>query len=379
MPLDQEKRPLHVKLVKGRWYWDPPDKLRASHKLKTQALGADQAAAWAMAHMLNRDNLRLAPDAPAVGTVRWVLELFLDSERAKSLAASTQRDYRWLTRSVLCPLKVGGRTLGELPIQAIRPRHADGIHAELAAANGVTSAHYACRFARRVWKWAARRELVYDNPWTQMELAGLKARTVVFDAGQVAAVVAAAAVRQRPSVGLATLLAYWLGHRQADVLGVTWTALDGERISTRKTGASLPVSIASYPALAAELQLTRARQQAAADAVEPKRIPPAHVVINEHTGKPYTAATFQHLWRSIAAEAGIPADLQFRDLRATAMTELSDSGADIISMSTHSGHKTAQMARRYARPTTKQFERAAGQRLQHLGEKAERPGKPQGK
>ncbi len=44
-------------------------------------------------------------------------------------------------------------------------------------------------------------------------------------------------------------------------------------------------------------------------------------------------------------------------------TELKDAGADILDMSTHTGHKTVTMARRYARPTTAQFERAAAKRL----------------
>jgi hypothetical protein len=61
------------------------------------------------------------------------------------------------------------------------------------------------------------------------------------------------------------------------------------------------------------------------------------------------------------------------------MTELSDSGADIIGMSSHSGHKTAQMARRYARPTTEQLERVAAVRLEHMGKKVARSGKPSGK
>jgi len=55
--------------------------------------------------------------------------------------------------------------------------------------------------------------------------------------------------------------------------------------------------------------------------------------------------------------------LQFRDLRATALTELSDAGADVIDLSTHSAHETTQMARRYVRRTATQFSRAAAKRL----------------
>jgi site-specific recombinase XerD len=367
MPSDPDDlRPLHVKLVKGRWYWDPPDKLRASHKLKTHALGADQSAAWARARMLNRDHLTLTPDKPAVGSVGYVLEAFLESDRYKALAASTQRDYRWLARTVLRPLPAGRRPLGEMPAMAVKPIHADGIYATLLAGRGPSTAHYACRFARRVWKWALRRDLVDANPWTEMELAGLAARTALWTEEQLAAVVLEAEARARPSIGLATLVAYWLGHRQADVLALTWSAIDTtERVLTRKTKVSLPVNVDAYPELAAVLATSRARAQAEADAAEPKRIPPAHVIVNEHTGRPYTAATFQHLWREIATDAGIPAELQFRDIRATAATELSDSGADIIPMSTHLGHKTAQMSRRYARPTGAQFDQAASSRIAH--------------
>ena len=57
---------------------------------------------------------------------------------------------------------------------------------------------------------------------------------------------------------------------------------------------------------------------------------------------------------------GSPDNLQFRDLHATAMTELADAGAGV---STHITHKTVQMARRYARPTAAQFDRAASKRL----------------
>ncbi len=35
----------------------------------------------------------------------------------------------------------------------------------------------------------------------------------------------------------------------------------------------------------------------------------------------------------------------------------------VIEMGTHSAHKTVQMARRYARPTAEQFERAAARRV----------------
>ncbi len=189
---------------------------------------------------------------------------------------------------------------------AVKARHADTIYELLRDKHGHASAHYACRFARLVWKWAARREIVDGaNPWADMELKGIRSRTQVWTREQVAAVVSVAKNAGRPSLGLATLLTYWFGHRQSDVLGLTWTALEAKVINTSKTGVVLPVDASVYPILAAELHATQRTS--------------THVIVNESTSRPYNQHTFRHDWRDMAERAGIPWDLQFRDLRATAL------------------------------------------------------------
>ena len=89
-----EKQPLHVKLVDGRWYRDPPDRLRKGHGLKTQPLGPNKEEALAYARILNRDHLTIAQGKPVPGTVAALVEAFLDSERCSELSPSTQKDYR---------------------------------------------------------------------------------------------------------------------------------------------------------------------------------------------------------------------------------------------------------------------------------------------
>lgn len=117
--------------------------------------------------------------------------------------------------------------------------------------------------------------------------------------------------------------------------------------------------MSAYPELASEIATERARQLLSETAS-------THVVVSEATKRPWNRHAFGHEVRRIARAAGIPDDLQFRDLRATALTELSDAGVDVIPMSTHSGHQTTQMARRYSRPTTDQFRLAADRRRDHL-------------
>jgi hypothetical protein len=364
-------KPPHTKLVKGRWYWDPPDRLRKSHALRTVSLGANTPSAWALARKLNAEHLHLGPGAPVPGTVLWLFESFLAGERCKSLATSTQRDYAWLSRRVLAPLQLGTKTFGEYHAISVKPRQADAIYTLLKAAHGQSSAHYACRLARRVWKWGARRGLTDPvNPWSGMELPGLPQRTQLWTQEQVYLVIAAAHWAGRPSIALATLLAYWFGRRQGDVLTLTWATLESTRQRTRKTGVELPIDVEAYPEVAkaiAETPRTVTARERVPDGRRGERRevtrPTTHVVVSECTGRPYNRHTFGHDWRKIANLAAIPKDLQFRDLRSTAVTELKDAGADVLELSTHTGHTTLSMARRYARPTQKQFRRAAARRL----------------
>jgi hypothetical protein len=357
-PADPTEKPRYTQLRKGRWYWEPPLRLRRANGLAVKALGADQPAAWAYAHRLNKDLAGLDPDAPEPGAVAWLFNEFFGGDRFAGLAASTQGDYRWLAKR-LSKIIIGNQTLGRIQARAIRPRHADRIYSILLGESGHSTAHYACRFARRVWKWAARREHVDPhaaNPWAGMELAGIAEREQSWTAGQVSAVKTKACELGRPSIALAVSLAYWLGHRQGDVLTLTWAALGAGERRTAKTGARAVLVPSAYPELAAELLAEKARQLASETAS-------THAVVCEMTKRPWNPDTFRHEFRRIANAAGIPADLQFRDLRATAATELANAGADVIDMSTHTTHRTVQMARRYARRTPEQFQRAAGKRL----------------
>lgn len=349
-------KPLYTQLRKGRWYWEPPLRLRRSHKLEVKPLGSEQSAAWAYARKLNQELANLEPASAVPGTVTWIFDRFFASEKFAALAPATQRDYRWLAK-VLGDLPMGAKPLGSYSARAVKARHADTVYAAIVADRGHSAGHYACRFARRVWKWAGRLDFVdpHPNPWASMGLTAVPQRHAVWTRQQVDQVIAAAGQAGVPSIGLAVLIAYWLGHRQSDVLGLTWTALDARERETAKTKARVPIVAAAYPELAAALAAERARQKADA--------PSTHVVLSEASKAPWNRFTFVHEFRRIARAAGIPDTLQFRDLRATAQTELADSGASVIEMGTHSGHKTAQMARRYARPTAQQFQRAAAKRL----------------
>jgi hypothetical protein len=223
-----------------------------------------------------------------------------------------------------------------------------------------------------------------------MELQSVGKRSQRWSPEQVVAFCEKARALGWPSQGLAVQLSYWLTHRQGDVLGITHADLEAEGIQTRKTGAAVPVVVGAYPALVAALsqaELDQAaaveRRRQASEAREAKRatrekrepapfgeVVPLQVVVCETTGLAWKPDHFRHVFREIAAAAGLPADIQFRDLRATGLTELADAGATDAQRRTHGGHTTAAMALRYARPTPEQFEEAARRRLEHREQKA---------
>ena len=122
----------------------------------------------------------------------------------------------------------------------------------------------------------------------------------------------------------AFLLALWTGQRQADLLQLRWTDLDGDVITLRQnkkgTLAALPVT--------PELRKLLADIPRAAD-----------TILTDHAGFPWNPATnwFGHNFRLAKKDAGITG-LTFHDLRGTFITNHLAQGKTIqeVAMSGHS-------------------------------------------
>lgn len=77
-----------------------------------------------------------------------------------------------------------------------------------------------------------------------------------------------------------------------------------------------------------------------------KRIGP---VIVSGLGEPYCKRAWTDMWRTHANTAGVPFEIQLRDLRAGAITEAKNLGATMTSLRDFAGHSTTAMTERYAR------------------------------
>lgn len=376
----------------GRPRWEPGPALRrlgfAGVDLKNAAgLWLSEGDAIVRAQELNAeaDARRLNTEAPKRGVSRsphscedlW--DRYRKSSKFTGLAAATQYDYEAKAQPFLYGFKATRRqVLGNG--RTIEPgEHVDGFAGYIVAAidkpvmfsyaeilafqKGKSMSLGIIAVARRLFSFA---ELIgwrseNSNPAFRLELARPAPRLRLGTPTEIAAVVAAADLfpvmdrhgKQRGllhSMGDAIVLALHSGQRQRDVLAMPDTIVDAERIklSQFKTGAAVDVKMT--PACAARMtaakQRARSRQIVSLDA--------GPIIVHEGTGQAYNAHTFRHLFaevRTLAATGqldGKPveglkpcasvADLQFLDLRDTAVTRLALAGCSKWQIASITGH-----------------------------------------
>lgn len=379
-PLATFKIPYLKGKARGRagvvqWYWEPGPALR-SKGWTTIALGAEAGIAAGRALQQNRfvdANPNGPPKAkprgrtdtpneppPIPKSIRDMVEQFLASDWMPP-SEETRRDYRKDLRR-LCRMQLEGIALGDCPARILRPKDADNLYAELKA-RGKTSAGRIARTARRCWKWGIRQEFALLNPWEQMNLAAAGTRDQEWERDWVAGFLWACRREGRASMALACRIAYYGGQRPTDCRTVPIGAdskVDGvgralkvvQSKTRNSTGAVALIPLDEYPELRRWVDHALRAIRAKAGAAKPH--PATPLVRREETGKVWSQSEFQREARRLMQLAGIPDDVQFKDLRATATTEMVDAGADATAASTHTGHATVVMHRRYTRRKLKQ-------------------------
>ena len=73
------------------------------------------------------------------------------------------------------------------------------------------------------------------------------------------------------------------------------------------------------------------------------------LVVEETTGRPYTDHQFRRKWRQAADAAGVPREVYNMDSRAGAITEATDSGAQLEDVRHAATHSNVSMTQRYSR------------------------------
>jgi integrase len=333
-----------LRKIAGRFYWWPTP---AVQKLgfASQALGADPVEAAAKAHKLNdqvereRRGVDQRPAEPE--TVAALVRLYRSDPAFKNRRPATRRVYEHVLGQI-------EKNEGAVPVASIETRQLKQIYRELLT-RGVAVAALHMRIWRVLLKFAVGESWIKVNPSADFTIEAAPARELVWTWPQIKAFCDAADAEGLASLALAVMLAYDLGQRQGDVLALTWASQKPDGWLVRQQKTSQPVKV--------PLRWPETRRRLA-KVVRGDRV---QVVICETTGRPWRLDHFRHEFARVRDLAGLPNELQFRDLRRTAATEIGDGGASSQQIRSVTGHRSDAMLKVYVQPTGTQA--AAAQKL----------------
>jgi Phage integrase family len=306
------------------YYWQPARVLRASgfEPRRLAERTNDLADAVREAEELNRqlDAWRAGQGRPPIqpGTMPWLVKLYRADERYTSLAALTQKGYDQHIRVI----EQWSARAGNPPLATISRKACKAFYKSMTAKPAAATA--AMRVLRILLAFAVDEGEIERNPAEKMRLKGSPPRHQVWTPAQIDTFVAAAETEGRSSIGLAVRLGAGLGQREGDTIRLSWTAYDGAvvRLRQRKTGKLIDVPVIA--------DLRSALDAAPRTATT--------IVTSETTGRPYSEHNFGVLFREIATSAELPTELQFRDLRRTAVVRLAEAGCSVPEIAAITGH-----------------------------------------
>jgi integrase len=344
---------------------------------KAEALPEDWEAAMQKARRLNnqaaRGILKRKAEAAAEpdNTLAWYCDAFEASAAFKALAAQTRLNYR----TQLATLRA------TFPSQRIASFKKKSVKRYLETIASLGGRRTAKSVLRHLFEMALDDELIDRNPADNIELPGVKARRQLWDADTIARLLAACDVLDRPAPGhyektgraeamrRAVRLLEYTGQRPCDVLKMAWAHDDGQfvRVRQQKTGKLVEI-------WRGELGVLLDAWKAALPALPASEAAPFATIVHGPDGRRYTMKWFTKAFRRVARAAGIAEDLQARDLRRTAVTNLYEAGCSEGLISAITGHdiETCRRILEHYFVRTREASKAAVTRLDQHRERKRR-------
>lgn len=325
------------------YYWQPTPAVRALG-FSPEALGKDPAKAAARAEYLNRmvkDEIAGSAASAQIESVANLVSRYRRSDRYAALAPTTRAVYE-------CVLRAIARAAGHFEVAGITRRDLVEVRDKIERVKGRKRANAHIKIWRVLLDEARNLGWRRDNPAEGFGGPDYTARRRVWTPAEVEAFCAKARAVGRASMALAVTLALDSSQRQGDVIRLRWSDWDGVAFTLRQSKTGVRLRVPALPALAAMIAET------------PRQA--VTILVNEETGRPYNSTTFRHVFRQVRDAAGLPADLQFRDLRRTALTELGDAGATDDEIRAVSGHRNRNIVGIYVVPSDRMAAAAQAKR-----------------
>ena len=260
---------------------------------------------------------------PATGTMFSLIAAFKASSEFTTLSEKTQKDYRRY-------LKLIEEEFGTMALAVVEHRKARGEFKSWrdTMADRPRVADYAWTTLARVLSVAKDRGTITVNVCERGgRLYEADRAEIIWQAAHIKEFCAVAS----PELQFALMLALWTGQRQGDLIRLAWQQYDGTHIRLRqskgrKKKGRKRVLIPVGPPLKAALD---ARRPAKAEGE----------ILRNTFGKAWTSDGFRSSWDKAFARSAIKdEDLNFHDLRGTAVTRLALSGCTTPQIAAITGH-----------------------------------------
>jgi integrase len=329
----------------GNWYFEPSKAMRRVG-FSGKAFGNDYNVArdYVLEQLETWDKIKAGREGVEVvegGSVDWLIDRFQkDPTWYKAKAPRTREEMDFVFNIV-------SKYFGPTPVKAMQRPLARGLYNKVRVDSSVHKARKVMKWFRRLMKYAVELGIRDDNPSSEMELEAPVGRSQRWQPDQVEAVIACALkggvaksgnkIPPRPSVALATLIAYETSLPQADILALNWGQFDGQGLTVmqkkKRGGRELWIPLSD--------RLIKMLNTAKDAKVS------THIIVSEETGRPYVDApgrktdssrnVFSRMFRRFKERAGVEG-LTFQDLRRTALTELGETGSTNAEIVSYSGH-----------------------------------------
>ena len=330
-------RGIKARVLRGHFVydWTPPVSLRKTGILHQVALGPDLETAKTKARQLNvklaeyrANRFGLTPKLTIVksNTAAALARMFETSPKFARYSLRCRQDYRWTYRRIEAFEFDGRRRFGDLNIRQVTRQIAYRLYEHYVGTSGFEAANKMMCAWQAAFKYATLRiPGIVTNPFSQLGKQSSPPRRQRWTNRQLTEFIAKADEMGYASIGRCALMCMELVQRPGDVLSLTWESYNSRRgaicILQSKRGVELWVP----PTQKLRVALQRARREQELSA-RGKNIDECYICSTK-TGKKWHRRNFTKTVRYIARAAGIPDDLQIRDLRRTAATEGAAAGA----------------------------------------------------
>jgi len=307
----------HVHKIAGKWRWIPAPWMRklgaTSETLGLQLEASELARAVALNELW--ESSKQAKETAQPGTVAWLIKDYEQSSWYASLKPRTRENADLALQRI-------HTALGHFRAAHVGRKDCRTCYEGILAKHGPNAAKTAHTYLRVLFSWAQEQEIRADNPAKGMKVQTPDPRKQTWTHEQVQAVIKKAQELGMPDIALLVMLGYDTGQRLTDLMDLKWSAYDGEGLNFDQNKTRKDVWVPLDP------QTIKTLSQTKREAVQ--------IVVASNTGQPYTnRALVNRRFREAADKAGLPKQIQMRDLRRTVATEISAGGGKIHPITGH--------------------------------------------